>query len=50
MKMINTSECEKCKFGIVEEVSKARVVVHCTVKNKDYIYGACIPCDNREKK
>ena len=49
MKMINTSECEKCKHGTVDDTNKARVKVHCDIKNKDYIYGACIPCEDKEK-
>ena len=35
MKMINTSECEKCKHGTVDDTNKARVKVHCDIKNKD---------------
>ena len=50
MKMINTSECEHCKYGEVDDTNKARVKVHCSKKNKDYIYGACIPCEEKEKK
>lgn len=31
MKMINTSECEKCKHGTVDDTNKARVKVHCDI-------------------
>lgn len=31
MKMINTSECEKCKHGTVDDTNKARVKVHCVI-------------------
>lgn len=32
MKMINTSECERCKHGTVDDTNKARVKVHCDIK------------------
>lgn len=46
MKMINTSECEQCEYGKVDDSDKARIKVHCDVKGKDYFYGACIPCED----
>lgn len=49
MKMINTSECEKCRFGSVDDSDKARVKVFCSKKEKSYYYGQCIPCDDKEK-
>ena len=48
--VINTSQCEKCKYGTVDDTDKARVKVTCGYKNKTYYYGACIPCDYYEKK
>lgn len=45
MKMINTSECEKCEYGTIDDADKRRIIVHCSSKNKDYLYGACIPCE-----
>ena len=50
MNMIITSQCEKCKFGTVDETDKARVIVYCSSKDKTYYYGQCIPCDNYTKK
>lgn len=47
--MINTSECEFCKFGTVNDTNKAKVKVYCSYKNKTYYYGQCIPCDNKTK-
>jgi len=49
MKMINTSECEKCEYGTIDDTNKGRIIVHCSSKNKDYIYGACIPCEEGHK-
>lgn len=50
MKMINTSECEKCANCVINDTNKARIIVHCKAKNKDYIYGACIPCEEKVSK
>lgn len=50
MKMINTSECEECRFGTVDDSNKARVVVYCNYKNKKYYYGQCIPCEYIDKQ
>ena len=49
-KMIITSECENCKYGIINDENKARVKVLCTYREKEYYYGACIPCDDYAKK
>jgi len=48
--MILTSECEECKYGILNETNKAHIKVKCTYKNKEYHYGQCIPCENKIKK
>lgn len=46
MKMINTSECESCKYALINDTDKSKVIVFCLVKQKEYYYGACIPCEN----
>ena len=50
MNMINTNECEHCQYGKVDNSNKAKVIVYCSVKNKKYIYGQCVPCDNMKKR
>lgn len=50
MNMILTSECEECKYGIIDESNKAKIKVFCEDKNKEYYYGQCIPCENKTKK
>lgn len=50
MTMINTSECEKCNYGSLDETNKARVKVYCADKKKTFYYGQCIPCENRKKR
>ena len=47
--MINTSECEECRFGVIKEESKAVVKVYCSIKDKEYYYGQCISCENKKK-
>lgn len=47
--MIITSECEECRFGEIDESDKAKIKVLCTLKNKQYYYGQCVPCDQKEK-
>lgn len=50
MKMILTSECEECKYGIIDDGNKAKIKVFCQDKRKEYYYGQCIPCENKTKK
>ncbi|MCR2049718.1 hypothetical protein NSB25_20905 [Acetatifactor muris] len=50
MNMILTSECEQCTYGIIDESNKARIKVKCNLKNKEYHYGQCIPCENKRKR
>ena len=48
MKMITTAECLQCEFGSMSKDSKQKV--YCSVKDKTYIYGQRIPCENKKKK
>lgn len=48
--MIITSECEECIYSTINEESKARVKVYCSIKDKTYYFGQCIPCDYKERK
>lgn len=48
--MILTSECEKCIYGEIDETNKARIKVHCKYRNREYYYGQCIPCEDKEKR
>jgi len=49
-KMINTSECEDCINSVLDESNKAKIIVFCGAKEKEYIYGQCIPCEYYESK
>ena len=48
--VIITSQCEFCEYGIVDDTNKARVMVSCDYKNKQYYYGQCIQCENFKKR
>ncbi len=50
MTITTDNECIKCQYGIVEEQSKALVYVNCTKRDKKYMYGQCIYCDDFYKK
>lgn len=49
-KMITTSECEKCIHSIIDDSDKARLYVYCKVRDKKYMYGQRIPCENMKSK
>lgn len=46
---INTSECEFCKYGTVDDSNKARVMVNCEYKGKTFYYGQSILCEEFKK-
>lgn len=48
--MINTSECISCEYCDQEKISKAKIIIHCNLKNRKYMYGQCIPCDRKKVK
>lgn len=50
MKITNTSQCDKCSCCKIDDSNKARVIVHCSKKNKDYYYGQRINCEEPEVK
>ena len=50
MNMVITSECEHCKYGTIDDSNKAKVMVYCELREKGYIYGQCIPCDDFNKR
>ena len=48
--VIITSECEFCQYGTIDDTDKARVMVHCDYRDKEYYFGQCVPCDDMKKK
>jgi hypothetical protein len=49
-KTINSSKCETCKYGTIDESNKARIIVECSLKEKKYCYGQYISCDDYTKQ
>ncbi len=47
--MILTTECEKCRYGILDESNRAKIIVHCSKKNCNYIYGQRVPCNYKDE-
>lgn len=41
-------DCEKCINSQIDETNKAKIVIKCDAKNREYIWGTCIPFEYRE--
>ena len=50
MDTINSTKCTTCKNGLLDDSDKARIKVHCKLKDKTYYYGQYIQCDDKENK
>lgn len=48
--MVTTDKCETCKYGCIDKTDKAKWIVKCKARDKTYIYGQRVPCDDYEKK
>ena len=42
-------DCEDCRYSTFNEDNKAKIMIYCSMKDKWYIYGQCIPCDFKER-
>lgn len=42
-------DCEDCTKSTFDESNKAKIMVYCTAREKWYIYGSCIPCEDKVK-
>ena len=49
MAISNTSECEKCKFCILDDSDRAKILVTCERDGKTRYYGQYIDCDHKEE-
>lgn len=47
--MIITSECEQCIHSTIDASDKSKLKIYCSVKEKTYYWGQCIPCDEKRK-
>ena len=50
MSLIKTSECRKCTHSHIDDTNKAKVIVHCDVNERDYIYGQYAECEMKETR
>lgn len=48
--MITTDKCVSCKYATIDDSNKAKIIVMCAARDKKYIYGQRVPCDDYEKK
>ena len=46
--IIAGEDCEDCIHSLLDESNKAKIMVKCDIKNREYIWGTCIPCEYRE--
>ena len=42
-------DCEDCGKATFDESNKAKIMVYCASRDKWYIYGSCIPCEDKVK-
>lgn len=49
MQISDTSHCEGCKFCVVNEINKAKILMYCELDEKERIYGAAFICDRKEE-
>ena len=47
--IIAGKDCEDCAKSVVDESNKAKIMVYCGIRDKWYIWGASIPCDDKIK-
>lgn len=40
-------DCEGCMHGTVDDSSKSKTMINCAARNKSYIWGQSIPCEDR---
>lgn len=48
--IIAGKDCAECIYANIDESDKAKLTTYCAYKNKNYIWGQCIPCDNKTKE
>ena len=47
---MTTDECVNCKYAIINEENKARVTVECSRREKTYLWGQYVPCEDYIEK
>ena len=46
--IITTDECEQCIYCTLDESDKSKIIIKCSMKEREYIWGRCIPCNFRK--
>lgn len=49
-KTISTSKCESCVNGELIDDKMAKVMVRCKARQKNYVYGQKIVCNERKER
>lgn len=47
--IIAGQECNGCKYSLVFEDDNGRLKAYCELRDKEYYYGARIPCEDKVK-
>ena len=47
--IIAGDDCEDCTRSTFNEDNPAKIMVYCAARDKWYIYGQCIPCEEKVK-
>lgn len=47
---MTTDECANCRYAIINEENKARVTVECSRREKTYLWGQYVPCEDYIEK
>lgn len=47
--IIAGDDCENCTRSTFNEDNPAKIMVYCAARDKWYIYGQCIPCEDKIK-
>ena len=50
MTIDNTSQCEDCKYNIIDEDDPARVMCFCKLDERWRIYGSHLECSRKEEE
>jgi len=46
--IIAGKDCDKCQYSLINDSSKSKVVIYCKARDKTYIWGQSIPCEDKK--
>ena len=47
--IIAGKDCEDCRYSTFDESNKAKIMVYCRIRDKWYIYGQALQCEDKIK-